>query len=117
MNKKSADPYQTIYDIVGRIPAGRVATYGQVAALAGRPRHARQVGHALRVLPQDSDVPWYRVINAQGEISRRGDGGAPGWEGFQRHLLEEEGVVFNSSNRVDLERYGWRPKLTILKHR
>ena len=94
-----------IYEVVARIPRGRVATYGQVAALAGAPRHARQVGYALHDTPQELDLPWHRVINARGEVSRRAE---PGWEGFQRQLLEAEGVEFRRG-RVDLERYRWEP--------
>ena len=96
--------YQRIYDVVRRIPEGRVATYGQVAALAGLAGHARQVGYALHALEDGSDVPWQRVINARGEVSPRSD---PGWEGYQRHLLEEEGVAFDLRGRVDLRRFRW----------
>ncbi len=101
-----SDSYRRIYAVVRRIPAGRVATYGQVAALAGLAGHARQVGYALHALDQGSDVPWQRVINARGEVSPRA---TPGWEGFQRHLLEEEGVEFDHRGRIDLERYRWEP--------
>ena len=94
-----------IYDVVARIPRGRVATYGQVAALAGAPRHARQVGYALYDLPAGSDLPWHRVINARGEVSPRSE---PGWEGFQRQLLEAEGIEFRRG-RVDLGSYRWEP--------
>jgi methylated-DNA-protein-cysteine methyltransferase-like protein len=90
--------------VVRRIPEGRVATYGQVAALAGYPGHARQVGYALHGLPEGSDVPWQRVINARGEVSLRA---APGREGYQRHLLEEEGILFDTAGRVDLARFRW----------
>lgn len=100
--------YQRIYAVVARIPRGRVATYGQVAALAGLPRHARLAGYALHALPEGSPLPWQRVINARGEISPRS---GPGWvEGWQRHLLEEEGVVFDLRGRVDLRRFGWEPE-------
>lgn len=94
-----------IYDVVARIPPGQVATYGQVAALAGAPRHARQVGYALHDLADGSELPWHRVINARGEVSRRSE---PGWEGFQRQLLEAEGVEFRRG-RIDLGRYRWEP--------
>ena len=94
-----------IYEVVARIPRGRVATYGQVAALAGAPRHARQVGYALHDLPQGTTVPWHRVINARGEVSPRSE---PGWDGFQRQLLEAEDVEFRGG-RVDLRRYRWEP--------
>ncbi len=96
--------YDRIYDVVRRIPDGRVATYGQVAALAGLPGHARQVGYALHALKDDT-VPWHRVINAQGKVSPRSE---PGYDGYQRHLLEEEGVVFTLSGRVDLKKYRWQ---------
>lgn len=81
-------------------------TYGDVAAYAGRPRQARRVGYALAVVT-DPEVPWWRVINAKGEISlRRPDGGA---ELMQRDLLELEGVEFTLERQVDLNRYRHRP--------
>lgn len=99
---------EKIYAVIRRIPPGKVATYGQVAALAGLPRRARMVGQALRSTPEGLDLPWQRVINAGGRISPRG---GIGWEeGYQRHLLEEEGVVFDERGRIDLERFGWEPK-------
>ena len=100
--------YERIYAVVRQIPVGRVATYGQVAALAGLPGHARQVGYALHALKEGSDVPWHRVINAKGEVSLRTEAG---WDNFQRHLLEEEGVAFDERGRVDLERERWEPSL------
>lgn len=99
-------PAERIYAVIRRIPPGRVATYGQVAALAGLPGHARQVGQVLRDTPQSSDLPWQRVINAKGEVSPRGIGLEAG---LQRHLLQEEGVVFDSRGRIDLDRFGWDP--------
>ncbi len=98
--------YSRIYSVVDRIPYGRVATYGQIAALTGLPGHARQVGYALNVLPSQSETPWYRVINAKGEVSPRAEGC---WDDFQRHLLEEEGVVFGANGRVDLRKFQWEP--------
>jgi methylated-DNA-protein-cysteine methyltransferase related protein len=102
--------YSRYYDTVRRIPRGRVATYGQIAAEAGLPGRARQVGYAMAACPDDADVPWHRVINAAGRISRRaaGLGGRP-FERIQRVLLEAEGVVFDERDRVDLDRYGWDP--------
>jgi methylated-DNA-protein-cysteine methyltransferase-like protein len=97
--------YQRIYAVVRRIPRGRVATYGQVAALAGLPGHARQVGYALHALPDGTAVPWHRVINARGEVSRRS---MPGPELSQRMLLECEGVRFDLRGRVNLRACGWR---------
>ncbi len=102
---RSESNYDRIYAVVREIPEGKVATYGQVAALAGLPGHARQVGYALHAL-KDEDIPWHRVINAQGKVSPRTE---PGYDGYQRHLLEEEGVVFRLSGAVDLKRYRWEP--------
>ncbi|KPJ92644.1 MAG: methyltransferase [Gemmatimonas sp. SG8_17] len=101
------ETYERIYAVVRRIPKGRVATYGQVAAIAGLPGHARQVGYALNRLPDDSDVPWHRVINAKGEVSLRSQ---PGYGLLQRALLEAEGVPFGLTGRVVLERFLWRPR-------
>jgi methylated-DNA-protein-cysteine methyltransferase-like protein len=97
--------YDRIYNVVRRIPKGRVATYGQVARLAGLAGHARQVGYALSALPDEHDVPWHRVINAKGEISRRSE---PVFERFQRELLEEEGISFEANTRVSLSHYQWK---------
>ena len=108
MSTSTRDAYAKIYAVIRRIPPGKVATYGQVAALAGLPGRARQVGASLRDLPDGSDVPWQRVINAQGTISAR-----PGHlgmaEGYQRHLLEEEGVELDERGRIDFERFRWDP--------
>jgi methylated-DNA-protein-cysteine methyltransferase-like protein len=96
------------YAVIRRIPHGRVATYGQIAALAGLQRRARMVGQALRSTPEGLEVPWHRVVNAQGGVSPRS---GIGWEeGYQRHLLEEEGVVFSKSGKIDLDRFGWDPE-------
>ena len=97
--------YARIYAIVRRIPRGRVATYGQIAALAGLKGHARQVGYAMHALPAGTTVPWHRVINAKGEVSRRSQFGA---EVRQRMLLEAEDVEFDWRGRISLRRYGWR---------
>jgi methylated-DNA-protein-cysteine methyltransferase-like protein len=95
-----------ILAVVRRIPRGKVATYGQIATLAGFARHARQVGYALNDLPAGSTVPWHRVVNARGEVSPRA---AVGWEDVQRDLLEQEGVEL-ARERVDLARFGWKPR-------
>ena len=100
--------HHRIYDVVRRIPVGRVLTYGDVAALAGMPRQARLVGYALHALPSHSAVPWQRVINARGMISM---GRAyPGGELVQRSLLESEGVGFDANGRVSLARFRWHPE-------
>ena len=96
---------ERIYEVVSRIPVGRVATYGQVAELAGMRGHARQVGYALHGLAAESAVPWHRVINARGEISPRSAGGP---DPAQRAHLEAEGVVFDAGARIDLARFRWR---------
>jgi len=97
--------YSRIYAVVKRIPRGRVATYGQVATLAGLDGHARQVGYALHNLPDQIDVPWHRVINGKGEISPRSAGDS---HELQRMLLEEEGVEFSVDGRVAMKRYQWK---------
>ena len=96
--------FDRIFAAVMSIPAGRVATYGQVAEEAGLPRRARLVGTALKNLAADSAVPWHRVVNARGEISRRP---RPGAVTEQRILLEDEGVVFRPDGSIDLEVFGW----------
>ena len=103
----SESSYQRIYKVVQRIPHGRVATYGQVAGLAGLPGHARQVGYALHATPDDLDLPWHRVINARGEISRRHDAQ---FQNIQAQLLAAEGVGPGANGRIDLERVQWRPR-------
>ena len=97
--------YNRIYDVVGEIPRGRVATYGQIAELAGIPRQARRIGYALSALPPDSNVPWHRVINARGEISLRTAGGS---ENLQKRLLKQEGVRFDRDGRIPLDQFRWR---------
>lgn len=103
----AADGYARIYAVVRRIPRGRVATYGQVAELAGLPGHARQVGYALHALRDTGDVPWHRVVNAQGRVSARS---GPGWDDVQRQLLEREGIRFDAAGRIELATRRWRPR-------
>ena len=87
-----------------------MATYGQIAALAGLPRQPRLAGYALHGLPDGSTVPWHRVVNAQGRISPRASGPLAGGETIQRKLLEREGVRFDALGRIDLSRYQWKPR-------
>lgn len=82
-----------------------MVTYGQVAAMAGRPGRARQVGWALAALPHGTPVPWHRVVNARGEVSPRSGGGPHAL--IQRTLLEEEGVELDPRGRIDLARFRW----------
>lgn len=100
-----SDSYGRIYAVVRRIPRGRVATYGQVAELAGLAGHARQVGYALHALPSATALPWHRVINASGGVSLRS---SPGAELTQRQLLEDEGVEFDLRGRVRLAKVQWK---------
>ena len=104
MTAQTPSTWDRFYRVIRRIPRGRVATYGQVARLAGLPGHARQVGYALHALRAATTVPWQRVINAAGRISLRPMTGGIS----QRMLLEKEGVVF-SGERVSLAAYGWKP--------
>jgi methylated-DNA-protein-cysteine methyltransferase related protein len=100
------EPSRRIVDLIRSIPRGRVATYGQIAAMAGMPNGARQVARLLHSSSGTQRLPWHRVINASGGISLpAGSGGA-----LQRALLEKEGVVF-LRRKVNLRRYAWRPTL------
>ena len=96
-------PEQRIWQVVSMVPAGKVASYGQIAALAGMPRHARLVGRTLASLPRGSKLPWHRVVNARLEIARRGDAS----ERRQRARLEAEGVTFIGSRIAPAFR--WEP--------
>ena len=97
----------SITSLIKKIPRGRVATYGQIAALADRPRNARQVGFVLKTLPAGSRVPWHRVVNSQGYISDRDNSSS---QGLQRCLLESEGVELNDMGRIDLDVFQWKPR-------
>jgi methylated-DNA-protein-cysteine methyltransferase-like protein len=96
--------YQTIHRIISLIPSGKVATYGQIAEIVGGCT-ARMVGYAASAIPQDSGIPWQRVINYKGGISQRRSIS----EGLlQKKLLEEEGILFNQYGRTDLDHYRWK---------
>lgn len=109
MNRPSGQTWDRIYAVVRRIPRGRVATYGQIARLAGLPGHARQVGYALHALPDGTPVPWHRVVSVRAQISPRFGGD---WMSEQRRRLEEEGVEFDALGHLTLSRYRWRPRHT-----
>jgi len=94
--------YQRVYDLVARVPRGRVTTYGDIALALGWPRHARLVGYALSTCPDDAGIPAHRVVNHKGEATRVWDGGHPE---VQRALLRAEGVTFTREGRVDLRRH------------
>ena len=93
-----------IYDIVRQIPCGRVATYGQIALLAGNPRFSAVVGYALNGCPDNSDVPTHRVVNRFGGLS---DAFLPLGKETHRLLLEMEGVEFTPGGTVDMDRFMW----------
>lgn len=95
--------YEIIWKEVKKIPRGRVATYGQIAQLAGIEGQARFVGYALHGLPRNSGIPWHRVINSQGRVSLPGLAGKQ-----QRRLLESEKVVFTPAGRIDLKKFQWK---------
>lgn len=95
--------YSEVYRLTARIPAGKVATYGQLAAMLGQPYAARRVGEALRNTPEYLDIPTHRVVNRAGRL-------APDWAfgaGRQRRLLEAEGVIFLANEHVDLKSCLW----------
>jgi methylated-DNA-protein-cysteine methyltransferase related protein len=104
--RSEGSTYARVYAVVRRVPTGRVATYGQVARVAGLGDHARMVGYALAALPNETTVPWHRVINAQGTVSRRRSGDSLS----QRMRLEREGVRFDARGRASLAKFGWRPR-------
>lgn len=97
---------QEIYQVVALIPYGKVATYGQIASLAGFPKHARLVGYALNGLDAESDLPWHRVINSQGKLSLQKLNDQA--ENIQRIKLEQEGIVFQN-DKIRLKDYQWQP--------
>lgn len=100
-----SSPQQAIYLVLRQIPHGKVVSYGQVAELAGLGRAARLVGRTLKNLPEDSDLPWHRVINSQGKISFPADSDA-----FHRQVsrLQAEGINVNAG-RISMRQYRWNP--------
>ncbi len=99
--------FEKIYEVVCKIPKGKVATYGQVALLAGNPRWSRVVGYALHSNPSPGVIPCHRVVNREGKVA---PAFAFGGELVQRQLLEAEGICFKEDGSVDLKIYGWRPQ-------
>jgi methylated-DNA-protein-cysteine methyltransferase related protein len=104
--------YQIIYDVVRKIPVGKVLTYGQVAELAGLYGKARLAGYALFRVELASDIPWQRVVNAKGEISY--SEARCGGDYLQKTLLEQEGIEFKGNNCIDLKKYRWQPPLDLM---
>lgn len=97
---------QTVVRIIKRIPRGKVSSYGQIAAMAGSPRAARQVVRILHTQSEKENLPWQRVINSQGKISLK-----PG-HGYeqQKAMLEDEGIIFGLSDTINFKKYLWQPK-------
>lgn len=104
--KDSNELHRQILEVIALIPYGKVATYGQIAKLAGIPKHARLVGYVLKHLDQESSIPWHRVINSQGKISvmrineKRGN--------IQQQLLADEGIYL-LNNKINLKVFSWTP--------
>lgn len=96
--------YRNIYRLVAQIPEGRVATYGQIAALAGNPRAARTVGWAMHSVPRELRLPCHRVVNRAGQLAPLHIFGP----GMQRALLEAEGVTFNRQGCINMRAHLWR---------
>ncbi|MEQ8766389.1 MAG: MGMT family protein [Planctomycetota bacterium] len=103
-----SERYKKIFAVVRRIPKGRVATYGQIATLAGLPRHARLVGYALHSLEEGSKLPWHRVVGAPGRISLP-EGSESHYE--QRARLTAEGIDVDVDGRLSLRRHQWKPRV------
>ena len=104
--------YERIYAVVRQIPIGKVATYGQVAELAGLMGKPRVVGYALYKVAPEDDIPWQRVVNAKGEISTSAF--RDGSDDLQRVLLEDEGIEFKG-NKIDLSQYRWQAPPEIIE--
>ncbi|HQV24139.1 MAG TPA: MGMT family protein [Acinetobacter sp.] len=106
MTQSENELHRQILEVIALIPYGKVATYGQIAKLAGLPKHARLVGYVLKHLDVESQIPWFRVINSQGKLSvtRINEFG----QNIQQNLLEREGVYL-LNHKVNLKLFGWQP--------
>ena len=101
--EKNLTFHERVKAVIKKIPSGKVATYGQVAAMAGNPRAARQVVRVLHSSSDKENLPWYRVINRNGGISLKP---GQGYE-LQKALLKDEGIKFNLDDTIDLDKYLW----------
>lgn len=102
---KEKSPFtQWVIEAIRAIPRGKVATYGQIAVVAGSPNGARQVSWVLNSCSRSENLPWHRMVNSQGTISLQGKGGME-----QRALLEAEGIRFDREGRIDLSKFLWQP--------
>jgi methylated-DNA-protein-cysteine methyltransferase-like protein len=107
--REKRNTFDLVYSVVNEIPCGKVATYGQIAAMVSPGLPARIVGYALHGLPEGSSIPWHRVINSKGQISyaaTRHD-----HDSLQQKLLEQEGIKFTPKGIIDLKEYLWVPDL------
>ena len=102
---QKANSYIKIYNVVARIPRGKVATYGQIAILSGLGSQARLVGYALNKIPENSNLPWHRVVNREGKISYSPH--RQECSQLQRDLLEAEGVSFDTVNKIQMKIFQW----------
>jgi methylated-DNA-protein-cysteine methyltransferase-like protein len=112
MNKdrsQKRNTFEIIYAVIKKIPNGKVATYGQIAAIVGTGLPARIVGYALHGLPEGTEIPWHRVINSQGKISYAATRNE--YDSLQQRILEQEGIQFSPDGKIDLSKYRWTPKL------
>ena len=107
VHQTSSKTFDRIYHIVKDIPPGKVATYGQIAALVGPGMPARIVGFALNSLPDNNNIPWHRVINSKGTISYSPTRGEH--DSLQKKMLEQEGILFDTNGRVNFEKFLWQP--------
>ena len=106
MGNDNTEFYLRIYKLALMIPKGKVATYGQLAFMAGNPRGARMAGRAMKNAPREMDIPCHRVVNAAGDT-------APDYvfesKKHQRAMLEAEGVIFKANGKIDMKNYRWNP--------
>ncbi len=103
MPERDSQLFSRIYQVVRKVPRGKVASYGQIALIVGVGCDARMVGYAMAGTPEGSDVPWQRIVNREGKISLPGKGGE-----IQRMRLEAEGITFDARGRIDMKRFGWQ---------
>lgn len=99
--------FESVYEVVKQIPEGKIATYGQIAKILGQPRKAKIVGWALHANPYKGVVPCHRVVNRYGELSEEF---VFGGKDVQRKLLENEGIIFDESGTINLQKYLWKPE-------
>jgi methylated-DNA-protein-cysteine methyltransferase related protein len=102
--------HRKIVAVIVMVPKGKVASYGQIAKLAGFPGQARQVVWTLHSSSKRNKLPWHRIINSQGKI-----GLADEYRNRQRLLLEKEGVEFDQYGKIDLKAFGWKPSISLLR--